>query len=93
MLTCAIKYNYPNAKVTWNIMTEHESYGTIKENSTGNYILHNNGSLEIYHRFIYEEDHMTAMCTATNKYGSAQTVFHVWDPDRFYQGFLLQCFL
>ena len=89
MLTCAIKYSYPNAKITWNIMTESSNaYGAVQQNSTGNYILHNNGSLEVYHRYIYEEDHITAMCLAVNKYGNAQTVFHLWDPEKFYQGII-----
>ena len=87
MLTCPVQYAYPIARVTWNIMTESSSIQrVIENNSTGNYILHNNGSLEIYHRFIYEEDHVTVTCTATNEYGSAQTVFHMWDPERFDQG-------
>ena len=87
MLTCPVQYAYPIAKVTWSIMTESSSLQlVIEKNSTGNYILHNNGSLEIYHRFIYEEDHVTAVCTAANKYGSGQTAFHIWDPDRFKQG-------
>ena len=87
ILTCAVKYSYPTAKLTWNIMTESSSaYNVVEENSTGNYILHNNGSLEVYRRFIYEEDRVTVMCLATNKYGSATTVFHIWDPERFHQG-------
>ena len=87
MLACDVKYAYPTAKITWNITTESSNiYRAIEENSTGNYILHNNGSLEIYHRFIYEEDHVMVMCLATNKYGSAHSVFHVWDPERFNRG-------
>ena len=87
MVTCAVKYSYPTAKITWNIMTESSNvYNVVKENSTGNYILHNNGSLEVYHRFIYEEDHVTVMCLATNEHGSATTLFHIWDHERFYQG-------
>ena len=87
MLTCPVRFAYPIAKVTWSIMTESSSLQhVIEENSTGNYIQHNNGSLEIYRRFIYEEDHVTVLCTAANQYGSAQTVFHVWDPERFHQG-------
>ena len=35
MLTCAVKYSYPTAVLTWNIMTESSSaYSVVKENST-----------------------------------------------------------
>ena len=94
MLTCAVKYSYPTAVLTWNIMTESSSaYSVVKENSIGNYILHNNGTLEVYHRFVYEEDHVTVRCLATNEYGSATTVFHIWDPKRFYQGMYYNIFI
>ena len=87
MLTCSVKYSYPTAKFTWNIMTESSSvYVAIEKNSSGNYILLNNGSLEIYRRFIYEEDHVTVMCLASNKYGSAKRVFSIWDDKYFSQG-------
>ena len=88
MLTC-VHYAYPTAEITWNITTESSSvYRLVRENSTGNYILHNNGDLEVYHRYIFEEDHVTAVCTAANKYGAAQTVFHLWNHEKFYQGVL-----
>ena len=87
MLTCAIKYSYPAAVLTWNIMTESSSvYDVVEENSTGNYVLLNNGSLEVYRRFIYEEDHVTVKCLATNKYGSVKSVFSIWDNEHFTQG-------
>ena len=87
MLTCGVKYSYPTAKITWNIMTESSiTYDVIEENSTGNYILLHNGSLEVYRRFIYEEDHVTVKCLASNKYGSAETVFSIWDDEYFSQG-------
>ena len=88
MLTCDVKYAYPTANITWNITTESSGvYHMVKENSNnGNYVLLSNGSLEIYHRYVYEENHVTAVCSAANKYGSAQTVFSVWDPDYFSQG-------
>ena len=83
MLTCGVKYAYPPANITWNIKTESFAvYHMLEENSTGNYILHNNGSIEIYQHFIYAVDYVMVMCLATNKYGSAQTVFHIWDPER-----------
>ena len=87
MLTCGVKYSYPTAETTWNIMTESSmTYDVIEENSTGNYILLNNGSLEVYRRYIYEEDHVTVTCLASNKYGSAETVFSIWDDEYFSQG-------
>ena len=80
MLRCAVNYSYPTALLTWNIMTESSSaYDAVEENSTGNYVLLNNGSLEVYRRFIYEEDHVTVKCLASNKYGSARSVFSIWD--------------
>ena len=87
MLTCAVNYSYPTAVLAWNIMTESSSvYDVVEENSTGNYVLLNNGSLEVYRRFIYEEDHVTVMCLATNKYGSAKSVFSIWDNEHFSKG-------
>ena len=87
MLKCGVKYSYPTAEITWNIMTESSmTYDVIEENSTGNYILLNNGSLEVYRRYIYEEDHVTVTCLASNKYGSAETVFSIWDDEYFSQG-------
>ena len=87
MLTCPVQYAYPPAEITWNIMTESSSADhVIEKNSTGNYILLNNGSLEVYHRFIYDEHHVTVTCTAANKYGSAQTLFSIWDDEYFSQG-------
>ena len=87
MLTCAVKYSYPTAVITWNVMTESSSvYDVVEENSTGNYVLLNNGSLEVYRRFIYEEDHVIVMCLASNKYGSAKSVFSIWDDEHFSEG-------
>ena len=87
MLTCVVNYSYPTAVLTWNIMTESSSvYDVVEENSTGNYVLLSNGSLEVYRRFIYEEDHVTVKCLATNKYGSAKSVFSIWDDEYFSQG-------
>ena len=87
MLTCHVQYAYPTPNITWNIMTESSSnYNVIEENSTGNYILHNNGSLEVYHRFIYEESHVTVMCLASNEYGYAQSIFNVYEHAWFSRG-------
>ena len=87
MLTCAVQYAYPTAEITWNVMTESSSADhVIEKNSTGNYILLNNGSLEVYHRFIYDEHHVTVTCSAANKYGFAQTVFSIWNNEHFTKG-------
>ena len=87
MLTCAVRYAYPTAEITWNFITKSSRiYHVVEENSTGNYILHKNGSLEVYRHFIYEEDHVNVMCSASNKFGSAQTVFSIWDDEQFSPG-------
>ena len=87
MLTCGVQYAYPTPNITWNIMTESCSdYNVIEENSTGNYILYNNGSLEVYHHFVYEESHVTVMCSAANKYGYAQSIFYFWEHEWFSRG-------
>ena len=87
MLTCSIHYAYPTAKITWNIMTKSSKvYRQVKNNSTGNYILHNNGSFEVYNRYIYEEDYINVTCSAANKYGTVQSVFNLWDHELFFQG-------
>ena len=86
MLTCPVQYGYPTAEITWNMMSKLTSmYLVLEENSTGNYILLNNGSLEVYRRFIYEEDHVNVMCLASNKFGSAQTVYSILDDEHFSQ--------
>lgn len=86
MLTCAVQYSYPTANITWSIMTESGVYRVVEDNFTGNYILCSNRSFEVYRRYIYEEDQVTIMCSATNKYGSAQSVFNIWDNEYFSQG-------
>jgi len=85
MLTCEVRHAYPTAEITWNIMVN-ELYQVVEKNSIGNYILHNNQSLEVYHRYILEKHHVTFMCLATNKYGSAQSVFDIWEYNQFYKG-------
>ena len=68
-------------------MTELSStYHKLEENSTGKYILHNNGNIEVYYRFILESDHLVFMCSAANVYGSAKNAFHLWNHDFFNQG-------
>ena len=87
MLTCPVQYAYPMAEITWGMMIESSrTYRVLEENSTGNYILLNNRSLEVYRRFIYEEDHVNVMCLASNRFGYAETVFNIWNDMHFFQG-------
>lgn len=70
-------------------MTESSKvYQKLERSSTGNYIMHSNGSIEVYYRFILDSDHLIFMCSAANKYGSAENVFHLWDYEVFNQGLL-----
>ena len=90
VLSCGVYYAHPI--ITWNIMTESSSvYHSVAESSTGQYTVHKNGSLEVFHHFILESDHLICMCTCTadNIYGSVEQTFHLWDHNIFYQG--LQC--
>ncbi|XP_065898899.1 uncharacterized protein [Dysidea avara] len=86
MLSCGVYYAHPSPEITWNMMAKSSRvYQKLEQNSTGKYIMHNNGSIEVYYRFILESDHLIFMCAATNKYGSAENVFHLWDHEVFNQ--------
>ncbi|XP_065898904.1 contactin-5-like isoform X2 [Dysidea avara] len=85
VLTCGIYY--PSAVVKWNIMMDSSTtHHSVEESSTGKYIVHNNGSLEVHHRYVSDNDHLIFMCSADNMNGSIEQVFHVWDHNAFYQG-------
>ena len=87
VLTCGIYY--PSAVVKWNIMMDSSTtHHSVEESSTGKYIVHNNGSLEVHHRYVSDNDHLIFMCSADNMNGSIEQVFHVWDHNAFYQGLL-----
>ncbi|XP_065898900.1 immunoglobulin superfamily member 10-like [Dysidea avara] len=84
VLTCGIYY--PSAVVKWNIMMDSSTtHHSVEESSTGKYIVHNNGSLEVHHRYVSDNDHLIFMCSADNMNGSIEHVFHVWDHNAFYQ--------
>ncbi|XP_065900378.1 neural cell adhesion molecule 1-A-like [Dysidea avara] len=86
VLSCGVYYAHPI--ITWTIMTESSSvYHSVAESSTGQYTVHKNGSLEVFHHFILESDHLICMCTCTgdNIYGSVEQTFHLWDHNIFYQ--------
>jgi len=87
MLNCGVYYACPSPVITWNMMIESSKvYQKLDRNSTGKYIMHSNGSIEVYYRFILESDHLKFMCLAANKYGSSENVFHLWDQQVFNQG-------
>ena len=85
MLTCGVQYAYPTPKIEWSIKTPSSD---IQQNSSTNssYIMHSNGSIEIYHQFLFEVKHIIASCSATNMHGSNKTVFHLWEHKIFTKG-------
>ena len=83
VLTCEMRYAYPLPTIEWYIMIPlSDEYTLIQENST-NYILHNNGSIEFLHRFLFEMGYVIIMCSATNVYGSGNSTFHLWEYETF----------
>lgn len=84
MLTCGVQYAYPSPDITWNITTPLSGYYDMyNPNSSLNYKLHSNGSIEIYHQFLFEEGYITVTCSATNIYGNNKNTFYLWDHGRF----------
>ena len=88
MLTCDVQYAYPTPNIIWNITT---LFNTMhqKSNSNSNYRIYTNGSIEIYHRFVSEEEHIITSCSATNTHGSSTTEFHLWKHSVFIKGALM----
>ena len=75
-------------------MTESSNmYQSVAESSTGQYTIHKNGSLEVFHNFILESDHLIFMCSTDNINGSLEQLFHLWDHSVFNQGLLFVCFV
>ena len=87
MLTCGVQYAYPAPNIIWNITTPFNSVHQ-NSNSNSNYRIHTNGSIEIYHRFLTEEQHIIASCSATNVHGSSKTDFHLCEHRVFTKGML-----
>ena len=83
ILTCA----YPTAtlNVNWNITTPLSGLYVIQENHNNNsdYKLHGNGSIEIYHQFLFEKDFIVVKCSANNPYWSITKTFHLWEHETF----------
>ena len=88
MLTCGVQYAYPTPNIIWNITTPFNAMHQ-KSNSNSNYRIHTNGSIEIYHRFLSEEEHIIASCSATNTHGSSKTEFHLWKHSVFIKSALM----
>ena len=88
MLTCGIQYAYPTPKIEWSVKTPSSVLLDMQQNSSTNtnYFMHSNRSFEIYHRFLFEVEHVIALCTATNIHGSNKTVFHLWEHKSFTKG-------
>ena len=78
MLTCGVQYAYPTPKIIWNITTPFNAM-YYNSNNNSNYRIYTNGSIEIYHRFLFEEQHIIASCSAINVHGSSKTDFHLWE--------------
>jgi len=68
------------------MMDSSAMHQTVEESSAGKYIVHDNGSLEVHHRYISDNDHLMFMCLTENQDGSFEHVFHVWNHTAFYQG-------
>ena len=87
LLTCEVSYAYPTPVITWRLLTDSSIvYEEVHSNFSGKYILYNNGSLEGYHRYILESNHLIVICMAANIYGSSQKVFHLWNYEFFSKG-------
>jgi len=92
ILSCGVQYAYPLPTIEWSILTPlSDEYILIQENST-NYKLHNNGSIEFLHRFLFEVGYMIVMCLATNAHGSGQRTFQLWEHETFIKSKLISIY-
>lgn len=62
-----------------------DQFVVLHENTT-DYELHNNGNVEIYRRFLFEEGYVAVICSASNIYGSAVKKFNLWEKKAFEKG-------
>ena len=85
MLNCDIQFAHPTPNITWSISTDFSAMHH-NSNSNSNYRIYSNGSIEIYHRFLSEQEHIIALCSATNVHGSSKTEFHLWEHSVFTKG-------
>lgn len=83
VLTCNVQYAYPLPTIEWYIMTSLSDDYTLMQNSSTNYVLYNNGSIELLHRFLFEMGHIKVKCLATNIYGSNNSNFDLWEYEIF----------
>jgi len=89
ILLCEVDYAFPSPDISWSIMTDlSEGFTVIHENTTGSsdYELHSDGSIEVYYRFLFEEEYIVVMCSAFNLYGSAVKKFELWEKMAFEKG-------
>ena len=87
MLTCDIQYAYPTPSIEWNITTL-SGLSVVEQNSHGNfnYKNHRNGSIEIFHRFLFEMGHIITLCSVTNMHGYSEAIYHLWEHKMFVTG-------
>ena len=98
LLTCDLEYAYPLPNITWSIKSAlSDNYIVMKNSSVErDYALHNNFTIEIYHRFLSEAGYLNVMCSVDNLYGSAQMVYHLWEDAAFKASMILNnvlCYL
>ena len=88
VLSCGIKHAYPPPDIIWSMMTVPSEGFIVLHESTNHsdYQLYRNGSIELYHHFLFEMGNITVMCSASNLYGSIKKKFYVWDKAAFEQG-------
>jgi len=92
ILLCDVDYAYPPPNISWSIMTDlSDGFIVLHENTSGSsdYEIHSDGSIELYRRFLYEEEYVVVMCSAFNLYGSASKKFVLWEKTAFEKGYYL----
>ena len=83
ILTCSVEYAYPPPTIEWSILNSLSNEYTLVQNNSTNYKLYRNGSFELLHRFLFEMGYTIIICSATNDYGSANTLFYLWEHETF----------
>ena len=79
LLTCDVQYAYPASSITWSILDSLlNTYVTLQGNSTS-FTLNTNGTIEIYHHFLFKRGFVALTCSVTNRYGSIQNKFYLWE--------------
>ena len=83
LLTCGVQYAYPLPTIEWHIMTPLSDEYTLIQESTTNYKLLSNGSVEFLHRFLFEMGYIKVKCSAHNPHGSGNSNFDLWENEVF----------